>query len=357
MLRYTLITAALCYAGCYAGYAQAYDFRRLADEHIVPRYQALTTDSRALEQALHSACQTPSDSTLHSTQAAYRRAFGRWQAVQHIRFGPIQYLAREHRYQLWPDKRNSVSKHLSQLLAEPQLLTSELDISQKSVAVQGFSALEQLLFQRETLDAYSCRVAGAITANLSAMSANLLSNWTTGDAAYSNYFHLPTGDDDNIYETDSELASEILNSLYTQLERMTTQKLDLPLGDSSAKARGRRAEGWRSETSRSALAHNLEAVQAIYNLTYAPVLNHSQDNSQGVSKESALATNIENAFSRARAALELITMPLSQAVSDPEQRQHLLQLRQALSQLKQLIAQDLAQSLNLSLGFNSLDGD
>lgn len=341
MFRYILIATTLC---C-AGYAQAYEFSRVADEHIIPGYQALTKSTQHLQHTVYSTCQTPSEHTLQSAREAYRDAFGHWQSVQHIRFGPIQYLSREHRYQLWPDKRNSVSKHLGQLLTDPQLLTSELKISQKSVAVQGFSALEQLLFQSDALDATRCTVANAITGNLFTMSANLLSNWTAGDAAYSKYFHLPTGDDDNIYETDSELASEILNSLYTHLERMATQKLDLPLGESIEKARGRRAEGWRSETSLTALRHNLEAAQTLYRLTYAPIL------------EKELAGRIEQAFADATAALDKVRAPLSKAVTDPSQREHVLTLRQSLSQLKQLIAQDLAQSLNLSLGFNSLDGD
>ncbi len=70
-----------------------------------------------------------------------------------------------------------------------------------------------------------------------------------------------------------------------------------------------------------------------------------------------LDDQIESAFKQAYATLEEIDMPLLQAVSDSEKRLLVVRLKQELSQLKNLVASDVADILGISLGFNSLDGD
>ena len=62
-------------------------------------------------------------------------------------------------------------------------------------------------------------------------------------------------------------------------------------------------------------------------------------------------------FEQALVTLNEIEEPLRQAVKDSTRRVHVERLQVELSTLRQLIARDLAGALNLSLGFNSLDGD
>lgn len=325
--------------------AHAYDFRAVAQQHIEPAYRLLAMHTVRLERVADDYCAEPSTARLQALRSSYRQAFLAWQGAEHLRFGPVQFLSREHRFALWPDKRGAVGKHLARLIEDPALQGEDFDISRKSVAVQGFSALERLLFDGQSTDAASCRLIIAIAGNLQQMAADLVDDWFAGDDPYVAYFADP-GIVNPVYGSVAELAGQLLNSLYTELELMTTQKLARPLGDDIEKARGRRAEGWRSQGSLDAMAANLDACHDLYRRAFAPELDGSAPHPQ-----------IEAAFQRVHTALRDVDAPLSQAVALPGQRVRLQRLGAELSGLQQRVARDLAGTLNLSLGFNSLDGD
>jgi len=250
-----------------ASSALAYDFRLIAEQHVVPGYQQLGETTASLVSVAGHYCDNQNETSMNKLQSAYRDAFSSWQSVQHIRFGPIQYLSREHRFEMWPDKRGSVGKHLARLAEDAAITQADFDISTKSVAVQGFPALERLIFSGKSIDSQRCALINAISANLHNIAQNLLNDWMQGDEAFAEFF-ITAGQGNDIYESATELAGQILNSLYTQLEFIATQKLDRPLGKDSNKARGKRAEGWRSQSSLSAIEANLAATQQLYQLTF-----------------------------------------------------------------------------------------
>lgn len=325
--------------------AQAYDFQQIADQHILPLYRNLAQQTNEFDIAAAAYCTQPSPNGLVRLQQDFRSAFLAWQGAQHLRFGPVQYLLREHRFALWPDKRDTVSRHLRQLLEDTSLEKSDFDISQKSVAVQGFSVLELLLFAEDAPAARECLLIKKIGSNLQVMASGLLFDWTAGKDPYLNYFVKP-GPHNQIYTNAAELAGQLLNSLHTELEFMQTQKLARPLGGTIATANGKRAEGWRSGLSLAALSANLDSCLDLYRNAFATEL-----------VDRALHRQIETGFERVRSRLAEITKPLPQAVQDPAQRVLLERLQTELSLLKKLVARDLTATLNLSLGFNSLDGD
>lgn len=341
MLNKLLLSALLLVAT----QAQAYDFPSLLQNHIVPVYRSLAERTTALDHAASGYCQPAPERGLPAVQAAYREAFLAWQGAQHLRFGPVQYLSREHRFAFWPDKRGTVRKHLARLRKDPELIGRNFDISSKSIAVQGFSALELMLFDENPPDPTGCRIITAITGNLQTMSNDLVQDWTAGEDAYGRFLVGP-GVENPIFESDQELAGRLLNSLYTELELIVTQKLERPLGDGIDKARGRRAEGWRAGTSLSAVAANLAAAEDLYRQAFAAHLNASP-----------LSEQISRRFEQAKATLLTIDKPLPEAVGDPVIRVRVEQLQAELSELKGLLGRDMATALGLSLGFNSLDGD
>lgn len=329
-----------------SGGSNAYDFQALADRHVLPRYQALKTTTAALQESAVAFCEQPEGADLEPLRSRFRDAFLAWQDIQHLRFGPVQYLSREHRFEFWPDKSGAVGKHLARLMADPAIDDgTPLDISQKSVAVQGFSALERLIFDEDRPDTRKCRVVTAIAGNLRGMGSHLWRDWQTAEEPYQAFLREP-GPRNPIFDSEEELAGQLLNSLHTQLEFVATEKLGRPLGKGLKKARGKRAEAWRSGLSLPAIAHNLRACRSLYSVTFAPEL-----------KAPSLGHRIEAAFEQAERALSEIQPPLSQAVADAGQRKHVERLREDVSRINEQVARELAPALGLSLGFNSLDGD
>ena len=334
----------------YSFSANAYDFKLVADKHILPAYQKLDTVTSSLKKSVYIYCQNSdkdkNKNNIIALHSHFINAFNTWQSVQHIRLGPVQYLLREHRFELWPDKRGNVSKHLARLINDLDINQNQsFDISKKSVAVQGFSALEYLLFNNRPIDDKDCQLMKAISDNLNTMAQNTLSNWSSGDSPYRDDFISP-GRDSNVYEDDLEVANELFNNLHTQLEFVITQKLGRPLGTSLEKARGKRAEGWRSQTSLSAVKANISAIEELYRIAFKAEL-----------KDRDLSRKIDHAFQQSQQALTQIALPLIQAVADESQRKQVVHLQQELFTLQQLIARDVSLALGLSIGFNSLDGD
>ena len=77
----------------------------------------------------------------------------------------------------------------------------------------------------------------------------------------------------------------------------------------------------------------------------------------GVVADAALAAQINAAFDRAEVALDTVTAPVEEAVTDPIQAAALADFVEATRQLQALIGEDLSATLGLSVGFSSLDGD
>jgi predicted lipoprotein len=98
-----------------------------------------------------------------------------WQRVQPVVFGPIVAGARSSVIQLFPDRRGVISRQLSRALAaKDPALVAPGELEGKSVALTGFPALEQILYDDERLPApgrstpdadYACALAAAIAGN------------------------------------------------------------------------------------------------------------------------------------------------------------------------------------------------
>lgn len=329
---------------------------RAVSGHIVPRYQTLADETASLAATATVFCANPDQPGLEKVRAGFQRGTDAWQSIQHIRFGPIEFLLRMNRFQLWPDKRGNVAKHLQQLLAQQdRAALAPQRFADGSVAVQGFSALEMLLFDDgATADAFSantpdgayrCAVLLAITANLSDMSAGLVHDWTQGDNAYSGFIR-SAAQGNAFYSSERDVSSLLLNNLYTGMLMIVDQKLDLPLDKSLQSARGTRAENWRSGRSLRNIQSNLEGLHDFYRGAFAPRL-----------PDAKLHQAIEAAFADTLQALAAVPAPLHSAVQDPTARPAVEKLRREAARLKNLIGGELPAALDLPLGFNSLDGD
>lgn len=322
--------------------------KTVARKHILLGYQHLEQSTAALEKKAIAFCKQPEHAgpSLSHLKAAYIQAMYDWQSVQHIRFGPVEFLLRYHRFQIWPDKRGSVAKHIHKLLqSEDKSRLEEQAFAQGSTAVQGYSALERLLYSDRNLSGFSCDLIVAISHNLHKMAAGIIHDWQEPPVQYLQQF--TTASKGNEYfESIEEVDSLLLNNLYTQLQFIVDQKLDRPLGSSPETARGQRAESWKSSQSLEHIHLNLVATSFLFKYGFAPRIQNQQ-----------LRQDIAEGFQSSLKALDAIGLPLHIAVKDPTERKKVEALRMQVSQLKGMISEKLTQELGIPLGFNSLDGD
>lgn len=325
----------------------------LAEDHALPRYAALADSGKTLAATLAGLC--AGDHDLEAARAAYHRAMDDWMAVQHLRFGPADYLTRHSRLAFWPDKTNALSKQLARALSEERADLLQPDaLAKASVALQGLPALERLLFDSEapTEAAYGCALARAIGANVARMAAGVLRDWRDGEGAYAKRI-ADADESDDLFTDSREVVGLFFGSLHEALLATDELRLGRPLGEAGSRPRPRRAESWRS-------GRSLRNISAVLGSLESMVDGGGGEGFASLLRDrgrEALAARLLAAFARARAEADAIEPPLSEAVTDPAQAPKAMALREAVRGLHGLLASEVAPALDLWIGFNALDGD
>jgi hypothetical protein len=201
--------------------------RELTDAVIVPGYQNFAVATASLEQAMSDFCAAPTAEHLKAARQAFEQAMVAWQHVQPIGFGPIVSGARNSIIQLFPDRRGAISRQLSGALAarDPAVVAPE-GLQGKSVALTGFPALEQILYDDERLpgpdgsgpDAdYACALASAIARNLAGIAAAVLEDWQRPGGFRDTMLTAAAGNE--AYFTAEDASVDLLKSLHNALQR------------------------------------------------------------------------------------------------------------------------------------------
>ena len=329
----------------------------IVENYVLPRYAAFAQAAATLEVSLMQAC---ADGRAEATEsmAAYHAAMDAWMAVQHLRFGPSELFLRTERVEFWPDKRGTVRRHLAQMLSDRDPHTLQADVfANGSVAVQGFPALERLLFDSEADDwvtPFTCQLACAIGRNLTGIAAGLLNDWRGGETAYAGIIESAGNGGNDRYFDAKEASLEFAKSLRGALLLVEDYKLGRPLGAAPEDARATRAESWRSARSLRNVAVNLKAAQALYeaggDASFSAI-------TRAQPKGAELDEAIRGAFVRLVAAIEAQPDSLVTALEAPDGWAQLDAIRTETKQLLELLGGPLSQVLDLPMGFNSYDGD
>jgi len=327
----------------------------LVADHVLPRYHALAEATNSLVRGAAAFCDDPVEAALDNLRDVYHVTMDAWMGVQHIRFGPVQYLSRYDRFAFWPDNRNTTGRHLGTLLDSGGAGALEAEaFARGSVAVQGFTALERLLYDADAaaafaVDNYRCRVVMAITRNLEAMAAGTLHDWRDGESPYGRVVET-AGDGNAFYESDKEATLDFFKAFNGSLQFIADLKLGRPLGDDIDSARPRRTESWRSARSLDNVRANLRALHDLYGGAHGfgtVVANNDPD----------LDATLREGLDSALDAAESIDVPLSAAIADPAKRPQVEDLLTLVRALQELAVTRLNVALGIPVGFNAFDGD
>jgi len=320
---------------------------QLTRDHILPRYQTLASNSAELAKATDMLCQDTNQ--LAAAQKAFHKTMDAWQGIQHVQFGPVEFLMRNYSMQFWPDKKNLTSKQLNELLSQEDTASLSLDYFRgASIAVKGLPALERLLFSNKFQTPYGCQLTAAIASNVATMSREIAQEWESQqlpriDAA-------PDGED--YYEDSTEAATELMKALVEPVEVVRDLKLLRPLHKGANKAKPRRSESWRSERSLRNIQLNLAALAELYRGNGSTSVR-ALLTAEG---EEELANQIDAHFQQLDSQLNSINKTLYLAVKDPADHATLKQVSDQMKGLHRRL-EEAMQKLNIQLGFNSRDGD
>lgn len=301
--------------------------QRIQAAHTAPGYATLGTATKTLAVSVKEVCAAEGRNQ-DAVRDAFNGAMDAWQSVQHIRNGAITAFDQHARLQFWPDKRGKVGKQLGQLIraGDAQVLSA---IDKQSVAVQGFPALERLIFDGDGLTlakengaAFSrCDVATAIATNVAEIGADLAAAPARSG---------PPAETVRAYMTD----------LVTGFESISRLKLDGPIG--KKRARGKFSESWRSRRSLHNIALNLDALSLLYGILMGTAIQDDDVLRDIAVLRSEVAQNGRSLFAR---------------LEDDNGRGWAQTVSARVQAIRTRVAERITAHLGLNLGFNSLDGD
>lgn len=319
-------------------------------QHIVPRYQQLAENTAQLADAVSSHCSAPSKASLQGVQQGFKTTLQRWQGIQHVQFGPVTTLMRNHSLQFWPDRKNIAARQLKEVLQAENRTYDAAFFHAASISIKGFPALERLLFSSEQgalLSAVSveCAYSVALSQHIAEDARAINQDWQQEAQL------IATAGEQDDYESHAEAATELLKSLVEPLEAIRDNKLLKPLGDSASKVRWQKSESWRSGQSLANVQSNLDALTELYQGT-TPV---SVADLLVLADADALAKEISARFELAHEMLA--NVPAFTGTQVPAAaRKPLLELAETLKGLQQALEEAMS-VLDIQLGFNSRDGD
>lgn len=313
---------------------------------IRPQTKAFATRTAELSRAMYVLCENGDLIGAQNAFAAAATAYGR---LEFLRIGPLMEDNRADRILFFPDRKGIGLRQVQQLLAQADLSAATVPgLQQKSVAVQGFGALEFVLFGTgfETLTtsdgAFRCAYGAAVAKNLEEMAADIAAGWadpegiarrlTQPDPVYADY------------RTTTESLEAIVGLVSHGIEAVRDTRINPFIAKANGKANPKQALFWRSNQTLPMLRANLDGLRRLVELA-------------GIVADPVLSGEITAAFARAETAIAAVTSPVEEAVTDPAQAAALADLVTATQDLQRLIGEDLSATLGLSVGFSSLDGD
>ena len=323
--------------------------RAVIDRVAVPAYAEHARAARRLAPAIERHCMGAHAADTAAMHAAFGAAMDAWQRAWPFAFGPVTRGEGRARIAFWPGRRSSAARQMRAALRTrgADLLDAQR-LAGKSVALKDLQALERLLFDTPR-DAWTCGFASAIARHQSATAAEILAAWT--GAGGFRRIALSAGADNDVYESDAEVARDLMRSLTESLEAVIVHKLEAPLGETLERARPKRGESWRSRRSLRNLALNLETMRA---MVEAPGGFADLAAAHGAG---ALAGALRRGFADAVSQAASIGRPLKDAVSHPGEREKAIDLLGSLRALRTLVTGPLARASGILVGFNSQDGD
>ncbi|WP_296990098.1 imelysin family protein [Thalassospira sp. UBA1131] len=306
-------------------------------------------------------CSDPDKSGLEGTQAAFHAAMDIWQEIQPWHMGPLVANGRDQHIEYWPDKHGTAARQFRKLMFDkPAAYTDPEKLSGASAALQGFPALEEVLFADDHGDqmvaadedgVFLCQYGTAIATNLGTLSGELQAEWPEFATAVEN-----AGPDSMDYPTAKFAATDLYRALHEGLLIISSQKLARPLGDGAEDASAGRAESPISERSLRNIEHNLIGLFAIYDGTWGDVGEEGK----------GLAALIDNSLLDRSFKLNWQTVgdtvaelppSVAEVLEQPNGYTVLTDLKGQIDFLTTLVENDVGGNTQLGGGFNALDGD
>ncbi len=316
-----------------------------------PAAEHFADASSQLLAAAERACAARSPEALESLLAHFEMAVGAFSALELYRTGPLLEENRQNRLFYWPDKRRVGERQMRALLTDAATsIPSREDIAGKSVALQGFPALERLLYSSRTPLYFSegnaapdCQVAVAISDNIDAMAHQISKGWQD-DAEQVMSMLEPTAGSD-FFRTREEVLRSLVTQILVGIDVVQDRKLATLTGEQADIKAG---PLWRSAQSLNMIRNNLESLRA---------LSIDTGLADAADLEGELAFEFRSADGMLQKLQELPSLGDEAGVFSSDAESLLRSLMAVVGGIRYTLNDRFVATLGISPGFNSEDGD
>lgn len=241
---------------------------KAVDDFIRPGYDGFRDSAKALEGKMQALCAAPSADTVTAAKASFADATHAWAGIEIVRVGPVIEQNRFERVLYYPDKKGLGLKQVQRYLSEKdESVTTPQGVAAKSVAAQGFGALEYVLYGTGADDivaeknGFRCRYGAAIAGNVANIGTELSDLWDAPDGTAKNWKE--PGPDNPVFRDEREALVALLGILVHGSEAIRDQRIEtFYKGPDNAKF-PRTAIYWRSGLTWKSIGDNVSAVQTL----------------------------------------------------------------------------------------------
>lgn len=305
---------------------------------IEQQYAQLSVAAERMEASASLFCQAPDAVLKERLMSDWLSAYQAWQAVRFVQFGPIEQNSRGWQLQFWPDRKNLVGRKVNAWLKADTSPDAE-DIAKDSVAIQGFPAIEYLLYD-DAMDEQSLREPAG---------CDLLQAISTHLADTSNALHRDWQAFGEHYRDTPSYTEATLHSAIQSLEILEQKRLGEPMGLQGSPANGYLAEAWRSGNSIRLIEGTLEGLR----MGFLPGLSAMLRAADAKPLSDQFRDQLDKTINR----VNELPSDLVSSLDDEQALRGLQSLYLNVGQLNYLLGTEISATLGLVRGFNSSDGD
>ena len=329
--------------------------KNVLDHYIVPAYDNFKKNTFQLSQALTNYCDQPNHSpNLEKVNQAYQQAVLSWARIEWLRLGPAIDENRVERILFFPDRKNTGLKQVKATLSQQD--DSVLDanrLENKSVAVQGFGALEYLLFDDDikqldgAKESFRCQFAQSISENLMRIAQQVSSVWKEDATARKEW--LKPEAKNSFFRSDAEAMKVIIRTIIHGIEAIRDTRINPFLRTEAKRDRPRSAAFWRSDLTMLSIAENLAGLESLF----------TQSRIKSILSEDTLYLDaaIRFDFQQAIETAQALNQPIAYLLSDKQKRDDLEFLKLSINFLLERLNKELGAAIGLTAGFSFGDGD
>lgn len=328
--------------------------RSAVNEFIRPAFNQLVEETVSLEMNVAALCEAKDPALIELAQNQFRSAVTAYSWLESLRFGPLAEDNRAERLLFWPDRKGIALKQVQAILAEQdETALDPMKLRGKSVAVQGFLALEFALFGTGYEEiateegAFRCAYAHAVATAIGGVADELADAWNDADGVAGRLMAPDPANAD--FRTDNEALEALLGAMTHGVEAIRDTRILPFLGRDGAAPRPKSGLFWRSGMTMPSIAANFAGLRELFVL--------SGIGSAGNADSQWLDNSIGFEFGNADRALAMISGPLEETLADERQLKALSYLVIVTQSLDTMLGENLSAGLGLSIGFSSLDGD